>query len=304
MEFIIILIVIALFVVFFDKNSSKPSNKKPNNELKSSLPEKPKAINQVTKKPINRNITEKKKKKTYDDIEKVFDYKSSYTQIPFSSQEKNKKSHADCIRSLLVKKGVSSVWHVTHKNNIKDILNRGILSNKEAYSLAKPLDISNSSVQKRRDFKDPIYGRQLHDYAPTYIKIKNPMLYVLKDMWKELCLIEISLSVLSENNFIFTDGNAATGHTSFYNMPDDLKKLPWDVLNATYWNDFHNGKRKRCSEILIYPLIEKRHIIKLHCCSIDTLHYLSQFSVQSQISKDLFFGKFYSSMLYNDDIKI
>jgi hypothetical protein len=121
------------------------------------------------------------------------------------------------------------------------------------------------------------------------------MLYVRREIQHELCLIEISLSVLSECDFLFTDGNAAARNTKFYNTTDNLDKLPFDVLNASYWNEFPDGKRKRSSEVLVYPLIEPKHIIKLHCCSTSTLQYLSQFRIPVKISEELFFGKNSSS---------
>ncbi|PID55817.1 hypothetical protein CSB45_13990 [candidate division KSB3 bacterium] len=119
-----------------------------------------------------------------------------------------------------------------------------------------------------------------------------------------MCLIEISLSTLSDHNFIFTDGNAAARNTHFYNAISDLDKPPWDVLNASYWNDFPDGKRKRCSEVLIYPMIHQKNIIKLHCCSRKTKQYLSQFRVPVEISEELFFGKCSSNVTssFEDDI--
>ena len=185
--------------------------------------------------------------------------------------------------------GVFSLWHMTHKDNVERILIDGILSHTLAYKKIRPKDISDHGVQKWRESSDPFYGRKLHDYAPTYINIKNPMLFVRNDIQNELCLIEISLSVLSNDNYIFTDGNAASKNTNFYTSNEDLEKLPWEVLNTSFWSDFEDGKRKRCAEILIHPLIEPIHISTIHCCSHRTLEFLSRFDVHSKISSELFF---------------
>lgn len=201
--------------------------------------------------------------------------------------------------------GIFSIWHMTHKDNIKEILNKGIFSHTLAYKKTKPKDISDHDVQKWRESNDPIYDRKLHDYAATYINIKNPMLYVKRNIQSELCLIEISLSVLTNDNFIFCDGNAASRNTKFYNLVEDLEKLPWGVLNATYWNDLEDGKRKRCAEILIHPLIDPKYISKIHCLSHDTLEFISRFNVQSEITDELFFESEVSeskSNPFNDDI--
>lgn len=210
--------------------------------------------------------------------------------IPITSPDNKDTPSDSIIENSFLKYGVSSLWHMTHKNNIKEILESGILSNTSAYTTKKPMDISNPGVQKRRDLKDPIYGRKIHDYAPAYINIKNPMLYVKQDIQHELCLIEISLKALLKHDFIFTDGNAAAHNTNFYNTTDNLIKLPWDVLNSSFWNGIPDGKRKRCCEVLVYPLIEPKHIIKIHCYSEDTLRYLAKFNVPAQISHELFFS--------------
>ncbi len=191
--------------------------------------------------------------------------------------------------SLFNDYGVTSFWHMTHRDNIEKILNHGILSNIVAYSQQSPKDISDNNVQKWRDNKEPIYDRAIHEYAPMYINIRNPMLYVRKDIKDELCLIEISLSVLSENNFIFTDGNAASKSTVFFNNLDDLNQLPWNVLNAEYWSSFEDGKRKRCAEVLVYPSIESRYIKRIHCNSYTTLQFLKSLNCNAVITQKLFF---------------
>ena len=58
------------------------------------------------------------------------------------------------------------------------------------------------------------------------------MLYVKRNIQNELCLIEISLSVLSNDNYIFTDGNAASQNTKFYNLNEDLKQLIRDWVSS------------------------------------------------------------------------
>ena len=184
---------------------------------------------------------------------------------------------------------ISSLWHITHKENVKHILTNGILSNEMAYADEKPRDISDQEVQKRREKKDPLYGRKIHQYAPLYIKVKNPMLYVKKNIHDDLCLIEVSLSVLSENNFLISDGNAASRNTKFYNSLDKLYLLPWEVLQANYWSDFRDGKRQRCAEVLIYPSIKPIYIKQIHCYSSATLHYLEQLSCNVKMTKNLFF---------------
>ncbi|NMG14227.1 DUF4433 domain-containing protein [Aromatoleum bremense] len=185
--------------------------------------------------------------------------------------------------------GVFSLWHITHRNNLKTILSSGILSNSGAFSEFQPTDISNHEVQKWRDRVDPFYNRAVHDYAPLYINVRNPMLYVKKHVQNELCLIEVSLSLLESSEFVFTDGNAASRDTKFYKDVKDLAFLPWDVIRASYWNDFPDGKRKRCSEVLVYPYVDPAHIVRIHCASMETLGVAKSYNCDAVISKNMFF---------------
>lgn len=197
--------------------------------------------------------------------------------------------NAERLIKELEAQGITALWHMTHRNNIPTLREKGILSHSSAYESLQPIDISSRSVQHWRTRVEPVYGRCLHDYAPTYFNIRNPMLFVKKDLNKELCLIEISLSVLKESQFIFTDGNAAAKNTQFFNSTIALNRLPWDVLHAKYWNDFIDGKRKRCAEMLIYPFIKPAFFIKIHCYSDETLGYLQSVGCNAEKSERLFY---------------
>jgi hypothetical protein len=40
--------------------------------------------------------------------------------------------------------------------------------------------------------------------------------------------------------------------SDYYNDLANLDKIPWNVVNARYWNDFPDGRRLRQSEFLVY----------------------------------------------------
>ncbi len=186
--------------------------------------------------------------------------------------------------------GIHSIWHVTHIENLSGILEKGILSNSLAYEVARPVDISDHAAQKWRIAKETQYGRRINEYAPTYLSIRNPMLFVRRAMQNELCLIEISLAALLDHEFIFTDGNAAAKETKFYKSVCDLSRMPWDVLHSDYWSAYPDGKRKKCAEILIHPSIGPRHIKTIRCFSDEALIALSGIGVQVMKSRELFFA--------------
>ena len=185
---------------------------------------------------------------------------------------------------------VSSLGHMTHQNNIEDICRYGILSYHDAHWMKPELiDISDPSVQHWREKIEPIYHCSIHAYAPLYINPRNPMLYKLKNLQNQIVMVEICPSVLESNRYLFTDGNAASKETEFYNSIDDLRYLPWDVLRSGKWNDIQDGKRKMCAEVLVYPKIPSSFIINIHCCSEDALSFINKCGKPVCQSKELYF---------------
>jgi hypothetical protein len=179
---------------------------------------------------------------------------------------------------------------MTHRDNIASILKNGILNHYEAYQLnLNCVDISDPEVQRWREKIDPHYNRKIHDYAPLYINPRNPMLYVRRHLQNEICLVEVFLSALLENEYLISDGNAASHFTNFYNSLTQLDLLPWDVLNAKYWADIQDGKRKKCAEVLVYPKITPQHIGTIHCYSIDTLNHINNNERYVKVSHNYYF---------------
>jgi hypothetical protein len=186
--------------------------------------------------------------------------------------------------------GVTRLWHMTHINNVYNILNHGILNHYDAHQLdARLVDISDAGAQRWRENIEPHYNRRIHEYTALYINPRNPMLYVRRHLQNELCLLETSLTVLTTNQYLITDGNAASRDTQFYNSVKDLEKLSWEILHAKYWGDLLEGKRKRCAEVLIYPKVLPNFISNIHCCSYNAVNYLSSCGKNILLTPNLFF---------------
>ena len=115
------------------------------------------------------------------------------------------------------------------------------------------------------------------------------MLYVRKGIQDELCIFEVSLDSIPEQDFLITDGNASSRYTEFYKDIESLDNLPWDVINARTWYDHEDGKRKRCAEVLIYPKIDKIYLLRIHCFSQMTYNFVKNNSIEALISHHLFF---------------
>jgi hypothetical protein len=209
-------------------------------------------------------------------------------------QERLEKEAAELAKQSTTEKfsqfGITCLWHLTHKNNVSSILKNGILNHQDALKQsANRVDITDPDVQRWRVNVDPHYKRRIHEYAPLYLKPRNPMLYVMRHKQNDLCFVEISLSVVDDGSFLITDGNAASRETNYYRSITDLAALPWTVLNAKFWPEHEDGKRKMCSEVLIYPKIKPNHIAAIHCQSKETKDTLSKYGINAMVSSNLFF---------------
>jgi len=181
---------------------------------------------------------------------------------------------------ILKSKGVTSLWHITHMDNINSIFLNGVLTHfdiNKSHELTYN-DISNHDVQARRERPEPIYQRNIHSYVPLFINPKNAMLYLLQRIHRDnLCLIEISLDVLT-NRYIFTNGNAARRNSKFFsNLSTQFEQIPWNDVFSKRWveQNIEYGhsypmtnediKSHMQSEFLISPKIDSKYIKKIHC---------------------------------------
>lgn len=144
---------------------------------------------------------------------------------------------------------IQYLYYLAHVDNAESIFRHGILSHTRVQQLG-PRDISLREVNDRRA-SVPVGGRLLHDYAPLYFNPKNPMLSKRRDLQDEIVILCVDPNLVFIEGVFFADGNAASDTTSFFENPSDLKGLDWRCIRGKYWNDFHDGKRKRCAEVLV-----------------------------------------------------
>ena len=146
------------------------------------------------------------------------------------------------------------LYHMTLAENINRIAKYGLYPRSEVYSHSELAD--QSVVDRRDNFKEPLHGNSLSSYVPFYFSPRNPMPFRRKEKQAEIVILKISSEVLNwANKTIFTDGNAASSGTSFYKGGSynlkNLSKLDWDCLHSDFWNNFEDGKRKKCAEVLV-----------------------------------------------------
>lgn len=161
----------------------------------------------------------------------------------------------------------NGLFHMTHVSNLGGILEYGIFSHSIArnQNLMKR-DISNPEINAKRKRTESIYNYKIHEYAPLYINPKNPMMEARcknETLREEIILIKVSPNILVNQSVLFTDGNAAEESSNFYNNIEDFNKLDWSCLHDEYYFNHRDGRRVRCSEVLVYKQIALPYIDEL-----------------------------------------
>jgi len=170
------------------------------------------------------------------------------------------------LSSLFRKHAIDMLYYWTHPSNVRTILELGLIS----YNLVHEFNLRHESiaapgVQIRRNRLIPISGRSIHDYVPLYFVRRTPMLWDIKDH-PHVC-IRLDLRVVDKPGALFTDGNAASGETHFFDNSIYVDQVPWDVLHRKRWtgSQVRDGRRKRCAEVLVPYRIESEYILDVVC---------------------------------------
>lgn len=216
----------------------------------------------------------------------------------------NYHSHREIVerRNKLVKEKLAllphgGLFYLASIENLASILSNGIISHKLAHGkqLIK-VDISNTQVNNLRNREEPIHKRNIQDYVPLYINPKNPMQYVLSKngLRSKLIIIKVNPNVLVNEDAIFSDGNAASHKTKFYKSVEDFNKLNWICINDIYWTNHTDGKRFRCSEVLVYKRIGQEYFEEINIFDGNLLDMVlksfpNHYGVNVCINKKLFF---------------
>jgi hypothetical protein len=156
---------------------------------------------------------------------------------------------------------IEELYYMTSIDNLQSIIQNGILSHNRSRNI-EHRSIANVEVQQRRE-KICVDDLPLHDYANLYFAKKTPMQYSIKDRESEICFICIENKILLLDGVYFSDGNAASDATNFYNDLNNLDKVPWDVIRASYWSNYKDGKRRRNAEVLVPHEISPKYFIRI-----------------------------------------
>jgi len=119
-------------------------------------------------------------------------------------------------------------------------------------------------VNARRNRKESIYGRAIHDYVPFYFNPRNAMMYRNKD--EDVIILAFSKKLLLGNNVVFTDKNAAASTVKFYHNINDLQKIDWSIVQSQSWNGKpETVKQTMMAEVLVYNSVSIKNLLGIYC---------------------------------------
>ncbi|HUB99422.1 MAG TPA: DUF4433 domain-containing protein [Solirubrobacterales bacterium] len=153
---------------------------------------------------------------------------------------------------------LQELHYITHVGNVPSICERGILSHRRAGAI-KHISVAHSEVQDRRRGKRVPGGLLLHDYANLYMTARNPMLYLrarANGLADELCVLQVSQSVLDLPDVVVTDMNAASPYCRFSSVADGLEEVDAERVFRHYWTEGdaleqERCKKAKCAEVLV-----------------------------------------------------
>lgn len=164
--------------------------------------------------------------------------------------------------------GIDHFHYMAPLGNVRLIAVTGILSynqvqrttrNPEYNEVMKAVgvkSIADPHVQFRRANRW-IGNKSLHDYVPLYFGVHTPMQYVvtrddIDNQHTTIVFIEIDIdTVFKRDGTVYTDGNAASSSTVFFDDEAGVDQIDWGIVYDTPNCYSAEYKRKKCAEVLV-----------------------------------------------------
>lgn len=178
------------------------------------------------------------------------------------------------------------IYHITHIDNLASIVDvGGIESDSRRFRQGQNQKIIGMpEIKRRRLFEIEVTchtGTKVGDYVPFYFCSRSIMLYIIyrgnhtdityRDGQRPILHLQVDMGKVvdwaNRHNvkWVFTDRNAGTFFTDFYNNLEQLDQIDWNAVNAT---DFRNrmiseGKQAEFLVHAVFPwhLVEKIGVI-------------------------------------------
>lgn len=183
---------------------------------------------------------------------------------------------------------IDYVYHMTHYSNVRNVIEHDLRAHENKY-VNKNID--NDDVNNIRNKREPINNRKINKYVPFYFNPRNPMLYVNKEIQEDIVILAFDRRIILKEGTLFTDGNAASSITNFYDDIEDLGQLDWDIIKSSSWTEYDDGKRKRMAEVLVRKKVSSGLIKKIYCYDRATADIIEDLKPECEveIGKHLYF---------------
>ncbi|MDI9348133.1 MAG: DUF4433 domain-containing protein [Methylacidiphilales bacterium] len=148
------------------------------------------------------------------------------------------------------------IYRMTHIQNIPHILNHGLTTLSSPNNNPDYIAIGSRQIIKKRERSE--------ERIPFYFCKKSPMLYCIqnghyvsqKTSPHQIVYLVSSISILGSMkvNYFFTDGHLLSGNTKVFSkdrINDIYSILDFNAINAIYWNDNSEIKRKKEAECVV-----------------------------------------------------
>ncbi len=174
------------------------------------------------------------------------------------------------------------VWvahHMTHLDNLKEIINTGELRSYNLMRGRSYRNLANEDVQAgRAAISVGPLTKPLHDFVPLYLGFKTPMVAINQNHNKELLFLRCPLDILTISGSFVADGNARSTLTKFYEFtgPDVFSNIDVATIRSVKYAKDPELKRKKQAEILIPDKLQISQMLDIICYSETTkTHVLS-----------------------------
>lgn len=165
------------------------------------------------------------------------------------------------IQKVLKSHGIKSIWHFTDKSNLASIKKYGLLSLKKIEK--KSVHVSFYGADSLSHSLDRSLG--LDKFVHLSFIDDHPMYHVAKrdGRIKNPIWLEIDLSVLHEDNTIFSDEVANKNGASIFGVDKLERMINFNTL--LYPKDFTTKIKVRKAEIMVVNNISYKNIKGIYC---------------------------------------
>lgn len=193
--------------------------------------------------------------------------------------------------------GRTGLYNINLIENLPSIMEYGILSYDAAEKIPH-ISVALQAVQDKRDQKTVPNGLRLHQYANLYFDARNPMMYRRQSEFDHLCVLKVSLDVLSYPDVVVSDQNAASKYAAFYDPSFGVGFIDFDMVFKRNWSSpdqiqhWRNSAAK-CAEVLVPNRVEYTDVIAIAVATDEAKQVVSSYDVKVpiQVNPDLFFRR-------------